>query len=183
MNSQSVFQKREQKSQYDRIWLILSLTIAIGFIFSNCSTNLAPKYDQAILNGINATTKEMMELFSSVAQGGSSSDFSKREQKYNSIIGSIQALKIQLNARPMPNNKMLKKIREKVNEALTKRGLKEISDEVPSLGALNEIEKNIINMRETDKAEGLKQLAVDAYKGGIVLYLDQFITYENFLKR
>jgi hypothetical protein len=38
-------------------------------------------------------------------------------------------------------------------------------------------------MRDVDKKQGVTAFEVAAFKGQVVIYLDQALTYENFLER
>jgi hypothetical protein len=147
---------------------------------SACVTTLAPSYDKAIVDGLVSTNQQLMEFFASVSSGTSKDSFDEREGTYNNIIGSLDALVIQANARPIPKNK----ITEKVNEVLTKRGVQILEgDDAPSASAMEEISKTMTKMRDTDKKQGVTEFEVRAFKGQVVIYLDQAITYETFLER
>jgi hypothetical protein len=121
-----------------------------------------------------------MELFASISAGTSAETFSEREEKYNAIIGSIDALAMQSRARPVPENK----ISEKVNAYLDSRGVGALSDgEAPSASSLDEVSENLVKMRDKDKVDGLKPGAIAVFKNAIVISMDQALTYEAFLER
>jgi hypothetical protein len=141
---------------------------------------MAPNYDKAIVDGLTSTNTKLMELFASTSSGTSKENFEQREKTYNSLIGSLDALTIQAKARPVPKNK----ITEKVNEYLTSRGVNVLEgDDAPSATALAKISESIVKMRDTDKKQGVTATEVSAFKGQVVIYLDQAITYESFLER
>jgi hypothetical protein len=48
---------------------------------------------------------------------------------------------------------------------------------------MEEISKTMTKMRDTDKKQGVTEFEVRAFKGQVVIYLDQAITYETFLER
>lgn len=158
----------------------LALVAMIAVFLTACATTLAPNYDQAVVDGLVSVNQKTMELFASTSSGTSKSDYEEREKTYNSIIGSFDALAIQVKSRPIPKNK----ITEKVNEALRLRGVNVLEDkDAPSATALEKISKTIVKLRDTDKKQGLNAFEVESLKGQAVIYLDQAMTYESFLKR
>jgi hypothetical protein len=147
---------------------------------SACTTQLAPPYDQAIADGLVTANQEAMTLFASVSSGTTSSTYAQRDASYNNLIGSLDALALQAKSRPIPKTS----VNEKVKAFLTKRGVKlPDSDEAPSAGALEQISIALTKMRDTDKKQGVTAFEVAAFKGMVVIYLDQALTYENFLAR
>lgn len=157
---------------------VFSATVLL--LLSACVTTLAPSYDKAIVDGLTSTNQQLMEFFAAASAGTKQSTFSTREKTYNNVIGTLDALVIQANARPIPTNK----VTEKVNEALTKHGVRVLEgDDAPSATAMAEIAKTMTKMRDTDKKQGVTEFEVRAFKGQVVIYLDQAITYETFLER
>lgn len=158
----------------------LAFVAILAVFLSACATTLAPNYDKAIVDGLVSVNQKMMEHFASTSSGTNKSDYDKREKTYNSIIGSIDALAIQAKARPIPKNK----ITEKVNEILRSRGVEVLEGEdAPSATALEKISETITKMRDTDKKQGVTAFEVKVFKGQVVIYLDQAMTYERFLER
>jgi hypothetical protein len=156
------------------------LYLLVSLVLSACATQLAPRYDQTLYDGLTQTNTEIMELFASISAGTSAETFSEREEKYNAIIGSIDALAMQSRARPVPENK----ISEKVNAYLDSRGVGALSDgEAPSASSLDEVSENLVKMRDKDKVDGLKPGAIAVFKNAIVISMDQALTYEAFLER
>ncbi len=154
----------------------------IGFsllFITSCAVNLAPRYDQVIADGLATLNTRAMWFFASTSFGTTSETFAQREQAYNELIGGSDALMIYSKARPMPKNSMT----EKVNAYLAQRGVAALDDQAPSATALENIAKTFTKMRDTDKKQGVSGLEVAAFKGQVVIFLDQAITYENFLER
>lgn len=163
-----------------RIIRINFLILLIFFSLAGCATQLAPKYDAALFEGITNTNAKIMELFSMVSSGTDKASFSEREQTYNSVIGSVDALALQSKARPMPDNPVI----EKVNKYLNSRGVGSMTGDVaPSANSLEEVSKQLTKMKEVDSDSGLKAGAVAAFKNAVVTSMDQAITYESFLNR
>jgi hypothetical protein len=147
---------------------------------SACTTTLAPPYDQAIMDGLNDANANLMVFFASTTSGTSPQSFDEREERYNTLIGSLDALVIQSRARPMPKND----ITEAVNAFLEKRGAPSlVGGEAPSASAIAKISETMTKMRDTDKKQGVTAFEVSAFRGQVVIYLDQALTYETFLKR
>lgn len=157
-----------------------SITALVVLFLGACSTTLAPHYDQAIVDGLNSTSTGVMQLFASVSGGTTKDTFAQRENTYNSLIGSLDALAIQASSRPIPKNDVTRK----VNEYLQRHGIQILNDgEAPSATAMTAISKTLAKMRDTDRKQGLTAFEVSAFKGQVVIYLDQATTYENFLQR
>ncbi|MEO6638743.1 MAG: hypothetical protein ABIN25_10715 [Ginsengibacter sp.] len=160
--------------------------VGLLFLFASCTVSLAPKFDQGIVDNLSSSSAQVFQLLAEVSSGTLPADYPLRATKYNSLIGTIESLKLQVNARPVPNNKIVDKIVTKTNARLTQKGattLISASDLAPSATALGEIIANLTKMKETDQKQGLRPLEVQAFKGNIVLYLDQALTYEKFLNQ
>lgn len=159
---------------------LLMTLIFISLI--GCTTQLAPPYDKAVTEILNLANTEAMTLLVATAHGTDKSTFSVREERYNALIGRLEALVLLAGARPMPKNK----VTEVINKLVEKRGGKPIDDDdsiPPSAHSIRKIAETITVMRNTDKKQGVSALEVNSFKGIIVIYFDQAITYENFLQR
>jgi hypothetical protein len=167
--------KAKNKSSYGII------LVGVALLFSTaCTTKLAPNYDKAIVDGLTSTNVKLMELFAETSSGTTPGTFDQREKSYNSLIGNLDALTIQAKSRPIPKNR----VTEKVNEYLQRREVTVLEGgEAPSAAALGHISETIVKMRDTDKEQGVTFIEVAAFKGQVVIYLDQAMTYEGFLER
>ncbi len=165
--------------------LLRSAFFSILIFFTSCAVSLAPKFDQEIVDNLSASSTEIFQLFAEISGGVTSSDFNKREEKYNSVIGKIEALELQIQARPVPKSKLLDKIRNKVNDRLAQKGqiALAVGDTTPSASALFQIRQNLEKMKAADKSNGLTRTEVQAFKGNIEKFLDQALTYEGFLNK
>lgn len=160
--------------------LRLSMLIALVFLLTNCAATLAPSYDKALVDGLTATDTVVMRFFASVYSGTKKETFNQRKEAYSNLIGRFDALVIQAKARPVPKDKTIKR----ANDILSKRGIPIPNDfKTPSETALARISKTLAKMRDTDKKQGLTATEVQAFKNQVSIYLDQALTYENFLKR
>lgn len=156
------------------------LAVTVLLFFSACVTALAPSYDQVIVDGLQSTNQKLMQFFASTSSGTVQATAGDRVGTYNQLIGTLDALAIQARARPIPTND----VKEKVNEVLAERGI-EILDvnDAPSAVAMEQISKTMAKMRDVDKKQGLTEFEVRAFRGQVVIYLDQAITYETYLQR
>lgn len=148
-------------------------------LITSCKTVLAPAYDKAIVDGVIATSQKTMTFLAGISAGTSKATFDVRENTYNELIGAFDALKLQARARPVPK----KVAADKINKLLESRGSNAVTDKYPSAFAFEKISETLVKMKETDRENGIKPLAMQAFKGMIEIYLDQAITYESFLKR
>ena len=162
-----------------------SLVAGLLLLFTSCAVSLSPKFDQNIIDELSASSTEAFQLMAAVTEGTSASDFSKREDEYNSVIGSLEALQLQMEARPMPKNKILEKTLGKVNQRLQQRGMQTVpaTDTAPSATAVKHIIENMVKMKATDKRQGVTATELKAFKGNVQLYLDQAVTYESYLNQ
>ncbi len=158
----------------------IGIPLLFVLLLVGCATQLAPNYDKAIVDGLTSTNVKLMEHFASVSSGTDKGTYSQRADTYNNLIGNLDALVIQAKARPMPDNKVIKK----VNEYLGKRGQNIMGvDVAPSATALEKISETIVKMRDTDEKQDLTTVEVKLFKGQTLIYMDQALTYESFLKR
>lgn len=148
-------------------------------LLTGCTIKLAPVYDSSIVDGLNNAAIKSLEMLAGAAGGVQSATYPSRQDKYNSLIGEIDALALKIGSRPMPNNTVL----DKVNDALAKRGVPAATGTAPSETALKNIYDALVKMRDTDKMQGLTVTEVKAFRGLVVIYFDQALTYETYLKR
>jgi PBP1b-binding outer membrane lipoprotein LpoB len=163
--------------------ILFATYCALFLLFlAGCATQLAPSYDKAVVEGLNAVNTETMTLFASASFGTKAEDFASRAEKYNVLIGKLDSLAILAGARPIPKNK----VSDAINKALDKRGASPIVDDdatPPSAHAIKAISTTVAKMRDTDKKQGVTATEVQAFKGQAAIFFDQAITYENFLQR
>lgn len=168
--------------------------VALLFFFASCAVSLSPRFDQTIVDNLSTSSVETLQLFAATSNGTTSADFNKREEKYNDLIGKLEALSLKIQARPMPNVKLLDKIVAKANASLKSRdslrnntsgmgSFISATKIAPSVTAINQIVKNLTKLRDTDKAQGVTKTEVTLFKNNVILYLDQALTYESFLNK
>ena len=157
-------------------WLVL--------LVAGCTTQLAPKYDQAIADGLTSVNKDIQTLFASVQGGVTKDSYPDREQTYAQIIGSLNALEIQAKSRPVPDSIDLAKI----NSALTAAGVRPFAEDknftsIPSARAIHDTADTMAHMRDADKSGGLRGAEIPTFQNQANTFLSQAIAYETFIKR
>ncbi|WP_372864910.1 hypothetical protein [Spongiibacter sp.] len=145
-----------------------------------CTTTLAPRYDQAVVDGLSGSSVQLMQLFAALASGADKTSFTSRQRGYNRLIGRFDALAVQARARPMPTRRST----QRASDYLARRGLAAVDgDEPASALAMEKIARTLAKMKQVDAKQGLSAIEVAAFKGQVLIYLDQALTYESFLKR
>jgi len=162
-----------------------ALFLNILLLATSCAVSLAPRFDQGIIDNLSTTSTEVFQLLSEVSEGTTNADFNKRDEEYNQVIGKLEALALQINARPVPDNKTVDKIISKANSSLQKKGTTLISADqtAPSATALKNVTANVVKMKQTDKLQGITATEALAFKNNIQLFFDQALTYERFLNK
>jgi hypothetical protein len=158
------------------------LLVSLTFVLSGCVTQLAPRYDTVVVDGLATASTDAMTLLATATHGTTRATFPQREEKYNSVIGKFEALAVQAAARPMPKNKAS----DLVNKVLQNHGTAALKDDEfvpPSVHAIKEVAETITKMRDTDKKQGITEAEALLFKRQVSIYLDQAMTYENFLQR
>lgn len=164
-------------------WFFRTAFLSVVFFFTGCAVSLAPKYEQKIIDDLSASATEVYQLLSVASTGTVKADYDKRQESYDKIIGKLEALQLQINARPVPKNKTVDKIINKVNSSLQKKGstLISVNNTAPSAMAVKNIIANLTKMKEVDKSQGVTPVEVKAFKGNIDIFFDQALTYERYL--
>lgn len=167
-------------------WNFIAKSIApiIVLLGAGCATQLAPKYDQAIADGLTAANKDIQTLFVTVENGVTKDTYSTRAQTYISIIGSLNALEIQAKLRPIPDSIEL----GKVNSILSASGLGQLTQDkdftnIPSVRSIHDTADTIAHMQKADESAGLRGEAINAFRNQATTFLSQAIAYETFIKR
>lgn len=162
---------------FRRYWAAFVLVLLVG-----CSLPLVPPYDKAVIDALNVANTETMTLFASVDKETKQYDYANRAERYAQVIGKWDALIIAANARPVPKNQTSDRLNHLLDRMLPASANTE-EFKIPSVYAMKKISETITKMRETDMKQGLTSYEVIAFKQQVIIYLDQAITYENFLQR
>ena len=157
----------------------LTVVMVVG-VLTGCAVKLAPDYDKSIIDGLGNLNQEIMTFFASVSNGTKAQTFSEREATYNAIIGKLDALKIQSDARPTPQPYILQVFG--IGQSLEDpEGIEQL--EAPTGGIVATMNETMTKMRDTDRLQGVTALEVQAFKGNITISMDQVLTYEKALER
>ena len=86
---------------------------------AGCTAELAPAYDQAVMDGLIATNKDIQALFVAIGPATSKETYPTRASAYDHIISELNAVELQIKIRPVPNPNAL----AEANKALTRLGV------------------------------------------------------------
>jgi hypothetical protein len=157
------------------------LTLAFSAVIVSCAVQLAPAYDVKIYDGIIALNNDAQVFFAAAENGLKKSTFDKTEPTYNELIGTLNSLIIQLDARPVPESKML----DKINEKLKKEGKApfNFSENLPTRNALQIILDRMVNLKTNHAKRDVKAIEISTAKQAFNIAIDQAITFESHLER
>lgn len=168
-----VFKTRQGFLKYLAVALLLSS-------FTSCMQKLAPSYNKDIVSAIVSANKETLELLASIEQGGKMADFSKRQEKYDKIIGAYESVCTQIKARPIPDSKL----NQKIDIFLQKNGLSAIGDtNYPSFDSITQFLLELRKLKDLDSQRDVAKVSVDLCKSSFNTSIQQALFYENFLER
>jgi hypothetical protein len=158
--------------------------IASIALLSGCAAQLAPSYDQSVLDGLIYSNKSVQIFFASVGTGVDASTYQQRADTYSNLIGNLNALGLQARSRPLPPLDYLSKVEGLIQKAggPTNPGDPKISS-YPSERAVMDASRSLQAMQSMDQAGGLRGGELQALENQTSTYLSQAITYETFLKR
>lgn len=159
----------------------------VALTLSACTTQLAPAYDDALLQGLVKADEKALVLFSAVSNGSGKQEFREFSSRYDNLIGTFGSLQNQAKARATPP--LAKKLAEQMAKYEI---LKDVcggdtgdpgSCVNSSPSAMAEIINTLSKMRETHESQGLKKDIVKLFKGSYDISINQAITVETALKR
>lgn len=99
-----------------RLALGLWSAVVFAVFLTACSINLAPAHDPSLVQGLSDANNDAMILFADVSTGVDEATFGERRETYNSIIGRIDALRLQASARPLPSPAVSRTLRERLGD-------------------------------------------------------------------
>ncbi|WP_017776872.1 hypothetical protein [Paraburkholderia kururiensis] len=103
-----------QVRQYCRLGAVLELVIVL--VFSACTIQLAPAYDPTLLDGIQGVNGDIMKLYATTGMGVDKATFAGRQDQYNRIIGTVDALALQSQSRPVPDSATRDKVEGELSQ-------------------------------------------------------------------
>ncbi len=160
-----------------------SLLVLMGAalaLLSACATQLAPLYDQVVVDGLNAANADALALFAEASGGTTRESFAQRAPKYDRAIGEYDAIAVQAAARPVPSNDMAEAVKNILGARNTPGDQNQV---IPSSTAMKGLSDTLSKMKQVDGKQGLTAMEVSAFKGQALIYMDQALTYEAALKR
>lgn len=155
----------------------------LALILTACSIQLAPRYDQKVVDAIGAANIQTLTLFAALERGSSAAEFPKFSARYDETIGAFDALRIQTDAREVP---------PLVGYLAKAKGLGEICASLGGTMAscvnssptwLAQIVERLSYMRQLHRSTGLPADRVAQSKGDYEGWMLNLITIENALKR
>jgi hypothetical protein len=161
--------------------VIIFLLVAVGLAGSGCTIRLAPDYDRAIVDGLSTANEEAMTLFASASSGLGARPFSTREASYNSVIGKVEAVRVQVDSRPAPPSLG--------SQLMLPTGRANSDDDnaetpaSPTGQALAGIAATLTYMRDTDRRGKLEKKNVPGFKNSFEIRMARALTYEKALQR
>jgi hypothetical protein len=152
------------------------------FVLAACTIQLAPAYDQALVEGLDQANTETLTLFVSLEDGSPSSKFGDYEQRYASVIGRFEALVQRARMRQIPplatRLSRLGPIQSICTSANDPTACVNTSP-----AALDEVLVQIRGMRTRHRSSGLAPDLVVNFRNAYNTAIAQALTVENALKR
>jgi hypothetical protein len=155
---------------YGMSMICLALALLVG-----CTLKLVPPPSAEILDGLNTGNRQVAFLFTIAVpegQDASKEEFPEAKKAYDDLLTTLSAVQVSLQARPTPEAPPLIDAK-KIDKLL----------EVPTIGSVNNIIKQVNKMREVHQKQGLTAGEVKVFHGFIRDFLIDALTYENALKR
>lgn len=165
----------------------MAIAVLLALLLSACQTQLAPPFDQSLVDDLIKADKNTLILFSAVSGGSDAGEFSKFDSSYNDLIGTFGSLQNRAKARPTPTYS--KKVADQLAKFEILRDICGGAQGDPgscvnsSPGVLKKIVENLSKMRDIHKIQGLKKDIVNLFKGNYEIAINQALTVEAALKR
>ena len=154
-------------------WLGACLLWA-AVLLSGCATRLAPAFDQRIVDGLTSANVQAMTLFAAFSAGAPRDRFATYKDGYDSLIGALHALDMQIAARPTP---------EPSGRLSAVLGGTEMHGSGLPVEPIQGMARTITKMRDVHGASGLTATEVEGMRRQWTVYADQALTYEAYLQR
>lgn len=162
------------------IWKTAILMWAM--LLAACTIQLAPDYDQALVEGLGESNAEALTLFASVETGSPASEFDDYDERYAELIGGFEALRQRAATRQIPP--LARRL-----SSLPSIAAVCVSESDPtrcvnaSPVSLQEVLTLLRAMRDTHRSSGLAVDTVARFRDGYDTAIAQALTVENALKR
>lgn len=166
--------QRTARAAWTKVLLALWLAVAI----SACTIRLAPDYDQSLVDGLSKINEDAQQFFAALAGGSDrNAGFARHEPTYNQLIGRIEALRLQAEARPEPPPPaLLGFLAPPLSEDMPRL-------KTPTAEILGNMAQALRDMRAAHQQNGLAAGEVGVEKKGFDQKMAQALTVEKALKR
>jgi len=163
------------------LWWRLPLVLLAALLVAGCAVQLVPAHDPALVEGLSEANRETLELFAAVSGGTTAETFERREATYNRLIGAFDALRLQAGARPVPRPLVLRWLGVGGAEDVEPEEIEKLQNPTPEI--LATVRDTLIEMRDTDREQGLSALRVTGFKNIYEPSIDQALTVEKAFER
>lgn len=152
------------------------------FVLAACTIQLAPGYDQALVEGLDKANTQTLTLFAAVESGSPTSKFSDYEQNYSELIGTFEALRQRAESRQIPPlAKRISSIRPVQDFCKSETDPTGCVNASPA--SLKQVAEVLRKMRDRHRSNGLQPDVVGLFRTDYNTAIAQALTVENALKR
>ena len=163
---------------------LAAVAFVLALTVGGCAIRLAPDYDQAIFEGLTKANEDAMKLFASVSSG----PYSKRQPAYNSVIGELNAVQVQIRSRSEPVSPL-----SLVSVSTTAgKNIAENASQAPTSGSVDTLIKIMQTAQHDDslgrltrrtRITGTVSKRIDFLKESFAVQMAQALAYEKALQR
>jgi len=159
--------------------LVLALAVA------GCTVQLAPDYEQSIVQGLNDFNAAIHEQLAAVSKGTPQGLNAGQQKAYDSLEGRGRALIMLIEARPEPKPAVARWLGARLSDDIPEDGEAAGIDllEVPTDDQIERILEQLAAMQAEDRRSGLAPGQHKLYSNAIASFMRNALTYEMALKR
>lgn len=161
---------------------VIAFLFVILLLLSGCAIQLAPDYDEGLVDELNSVNVATLTLFAELEGGSPASAYAGHAEDYAGLIGRFEALRQRAKARYVPPL-AAELARKKVFNSFCNGEDNPTACLNVAPESIGEILSNLRTMRDTHSAGGLDPGAVMLFRGRYDIEIDQALTVEQALKR
>ena len=152
-------------------------------ILAGCSLQLAPLYQQSLVDGLNQANTKASTLFATLGGGSPRSKFTELASQYDTVIGAFDSLRIMALSRPIPalSSRILEN--QSVKAACEAVASDASACVNPTPEFLGEIVNIWTDLKEAHQRNGIAVDLIEYYKPLYERQITFALTIENALKR